>query len=81
MENYCRKDRATKEWREDHADELDPAKMSPSLLASAITYCETICNPFTDEIVRRSGVRKRYETEPLRDTMRRACRHYNIQIL
>lgn len=57
-----RHDRATREYIEEHADELQSIEaMTPDQLADACTYCETIIgNPFAAELTKRAGCDARF---------------------
>jgi hypothetical protein len=51
-----KKDTITGNFRRDNAEELlFPDKMTPARLSEATTYCESIQNPFAEELMRRAG--------------------------
>lgn len=84
MDIPWRNDGITCRWREDHAAELsDLQSMTPARLAEAITYCQTIYNPFSEELTRRAGCFEAFTrhgaTDRERsDTLRRAAKAFGI---
>ena len=52
-----RKDRITARWVAEHKTELSiPRRMNPILLAEACIYCDSIDNPFVEELLRRADL-------------------------
>ena len=51
-----KKDPVTGGFKRSNTEELlFPNEMAPARLANAITYCESICNPYAEELMRRAG--------------------------
>ncbi len=51
-----KKDTVTGAFKRTNTEELlFPNEMAPARLANAITYCESICNPYAEELMRRAG--------------------------
>lgn len=49
-------DGVTRRYLREHADELlEPEKMTPNELASAICYIDGVKNPYADELVKRAS--------------------------
>lgn len=49
-------DRITRNYVKTHADQLmNPRRMLPRELGDAVTYCKTIFNPYSEELMRRAG--------------------------
>lgn len=81
LSSVCWKnDTITANFVHDNAEDLlDPAKMSPDKLAEVITYCETIENPYVDELIRRAGCKPTPE-ESKGALIRRAAKAFGIMI-
>lgn len=80
-----RQDRITRKYVEQNRERLSvPSKMIPRELGDAVTYCKSICNPYADELMRRSGhLDAFYEalTDKERaDILRKSCNYHGFTL-
>ena len=80
-----RQDDITRRYVTEHEAELaDPSAASPFSLASAITYCQSIDNPYAEELARRAGLLEKYLRASgieRTDIVRRAAKSFNISLI
>ena len=81
-----RNDRITRKYAEENREQLErPEAMEPFKLGEACTYCKTIENPYTYEIMRRSGHLEKYmETFDERERRRifdKACSYHGMRVV
>jgi len=82
-----RQDGITRRYIAEHEAELtDPTSMTPDLLAGTTTYCQTLTNPYVEELVRRAGLWKKYMDAYYDDVkranvVRRAAKAFNIELI
>ena len=79
------KDSVTHRYIAAHEAELtDPPSMSPDLLALTTTYCQTLTNPYAEELAKRAGLLEKYlrtSDEERADIVRRAAKRFNIVLI
>ncbi len=80
-------DFVTRAYIREHIDTLNvPSRMTISALARTCTYCNSWENPYSREIMKRSGHLAKFDecrkgdTEARRDIFNKACNHYNIKM-
>ncbi len=81
-----RKDRITERYVEDHKEDLQhPEEMTPGDLGTAVTYCLDFDNPFSLEIMRRSGHLEKFKMalnpKERRQIFDRACNYHGFKIM
>lgn len=80
-----RQDMITDRYVKENCDLLaEPKKMTAGELGCACTYCETIENPYSYEIMYRSGhlaeFREEFDVRLRRKIFDRACRYHGIMV-
>ena len=80
-----RKDSITKRFVKDNEAMLNfPGNMNAKELANACTYCETIYNPYAEELMRRTELlekfRKATDVKKQRRILDKACGCYGIRL-
>lgn len=79
-------DFVTRMWlRENDYDLENPASMTPFELGDASTYCKTMNNPFTIELMRRSGDLEKFtiaqNDAKRREILDRSCRYHGFTLV
>lgn len=82
-------DGITKRYVQENAEDLaEPEKLKPAELATAITYCTEVKNPFADELVNRSSsgqTKIKYRNAPypamVKEAVAAAAREFGITII
>jgi len=66
-----RQDSITRRYIAEHETELtDPTSMTPDLLAGTTTYCQSLTNPYAEELARRGGLLERQNPKRLGFSLR-----------
>ncbi len=80
-----RQDGITRRYIAMHETELiEPTSMTPDLLAGATTYCQSVTNPYAEELARRAGLLEKYRATSdveRADIVRRAAKSFNIVLI
>ena len=80
-----RQDNITCRYVAEHEAELaEPSAMSHYSLASAVTYCRSIDNPYAEELAGRAGLLEKYlrtSGAEHTDVVRRAAKSFNILLI
>lgn len=77
------RDEATREYIRENAERLkDRSAMTPKELAEAVTYCETVDNPYAYELLDRAGSFEKFKRaesyEAACEVLRKAARGLGI---
>lgn len=80
------RDTVTEHYIKDHEAMLkDPKSMTPSDLCGAVTYCQTVENPYAEELTLRAGVQEKFhEADSLLDkakVLRTAAKAFGITLI
>ena len=78
-------DFVTRAFLREHGEDItDPGSMEVSELAGAVTYCKTVDNPYSREIVKRSGALEDFNhARALKDKnriLRTECEKFGIRL-
>lgn len=80
-----RQDRITRDYVERNREKLSaPEQMSPRELGDAVTYCRSAWNPFSEELMRRSGhleaFREATTDRERAEVLKSSCRYHGFML-
>lgn len=78
-------DFVTRAFIREHGEDIqDPESMEAKELANTVTYCKTVDNPYSREIVRRTGALSDFNCarslEEKNNILRTECKKFGIQL-